>query len=70
MAEPVSTPRVTAQYLDSYVGHNVIVVGKVVQLRGDSAVLDSAGNITLMLNRVRHLLSWYILGGEVATCGN
>lgn len=53
MAEATSTPRITAQYLDSYVGRNVMVVGKIVQLRGDEAIMDSAGNITLALDRVR-----------------
>ena len=52
MSERTSTPRVTAQYLSSYTGQNVIVVGKVLQLRGDSALLDSQGNVTLNLNRV------------------
>lgn len=52
MAEPTSTPRITAQYLDSYVGRNVMLVGKVLQLRGDSAVLDADGNVTAILNRV------------------
>ena len=53
MSEPMSTPRITAQYLDNYVGQNVMIVGKIVQLRGDSAIMDSAGNITLALDRVR-----------------
>ncbi len=52
MSESVSTPRVTAPYLDSHVGRNVVLVGKVVQLRGDSAVIDSDGNVTAILNRV------------------
>lgn len=52
MAEATSTPRITAQYLDSYVGRNVMIVGKIVQLRGDEAIMDSAGNITLALDRV------------------
>ncbi|KAJ0164409.1 Replication factor A protein 3 [Colletotrichum tanaceti] len=55
MAEPTSTPRITAQYLDSYVGRNVMLVGKVLQLRGDSAVLDADGNVTAILNRDVHL---------------
>ncbi|SPO06880.1 related to single-stranded DNA binding protein 12k chain [Cephalotrichum gorgonifer] len=57
MAEPTSTPRITAQYLDSFAGQNVMVVGKIVQLRGDSAIMDSAGNITLNLNRESHLVN-------------
>ncbi|TDZ34615.1 Replication factor A protein 3 [Colletotrichum sidae] len=55
MAEATSTPRITAQYLDNFVGRNVMLVGKVTQLRGDSAVLDADGNVTAMLNRDVHL---------------
>jgi replication factor A3 len=53
MAEPVSTPRITAPHLDAYVDRRVMLVGKVVQLRGDSAVIDCDGNVTAILNRVR-----------------
>lgn len=54
MAESaVSTPRVTAPLLDSFVGRNVMLVGTVTQLRGDSAIIDSDGNVTVVLNRVR-----------------
>lgn len=48
-----TTPRITAPYLDSYVGRNVMVIGKVAQLRGELAVIDADGNITTHLNRVR-----------------
>lgn len=47
-----ATPRATAPYLDSYVGRNVTVVGKVSQLRGELAVVDADGNINAHLNRV------------------
>lgn len=47
-----STPRLSAPYLDGYVGRNVTVVGKVVQIRGESAVVDADGHITAHLNRV------------------
>lgn len=50
--EATSTPRITSQYLDNYVGRNVMIVGKVVQLRGDTAVVDADGNVTAHLNRV------------------
>jgi hypothetical protein len=40
--------------LDSYIGQNVIVVGKVMQLRGESAVLDANGEVNAILNRVRY----------------
>ncbi|KAL0943752.1 replication factor a protein 3 [Colletotrichum truncatum] len=55
MAEATSTPRITAQYLDNFVGRNVMLIGKVVQLRGDSAVVDADGNVTVILNRDVHL---------------
>lgn len=50
--EATSTPRISAPYLDSYVGRNVVIVGKVVQLRGDEAIIDADGNVTAHLNRV------------------
>ncbi|KAK0635434.1 replication factor A protein 3 [Bombardia bombarda] len=53
--EARSTPRITCTYLNSYVGKNVTVVGKVVQLRGDEAVIDADGNITAHLDRDSHL---------------
>lgn len=52
MAEATSTPRINAQYLESYVGRNVTIVGKVTQLRGETAVIDADGPITVMLHRV------------------
>ncbi|KAK0626656.1 replication factor A protein 3 [Immersiella caudata] len=53
--EGAATPRVTASYLSSYIGKNVIVVGKVIQLRGDEATLDAEGSINAHLNRDAHL---------------
>ncbi|KAK4460210.1 replication factor A protein 3 [Cladorrhinum samala] len=50
-----ATPRVTCGYLNSYVNKNVMVVGKVIQLRGESALIDADGNITAHLNRDSHL---------------
>jgi hypothetical protein len=50
-----TTPRVTCSYLNSYVGRNVIIVGKVIQLRGDEAIIDADGNITARLHRVSFL---------------
>ncbi|KAJ9139482.1 hypothetical protein NKR23_g7955 [Pleurostoma richardsiae] len=55
--ESTSTPRITCPYLDSYISRNVMVVGKVAQLRGEQAVLDADGNITAHLNRDAHLSS-------------
>ncbi|PKS07271.1 hypothetical protein jhhlp_005873 [Lomentospora prolificans] len=57
MSERTSTPRITAEHLSAYRGRNVIIVGKVLQLRGDSALLDSHGNVTLTLNRDTHLVN-------------
>ncbi|KAK4104981.1 replication factor A protein 3 [Parathielavia hyrcaniae] len=53
--EAIANPRITCAYLNSYVGKNVIVVGKVIQLRGDEALIDADGNITAHLNREAHL---------------
>lgn len=53
--ESQSTPRITAPYLDSYQGRNVIIVGRVVQLRGETALIDADGNITAHLHREAHL---------------
>ncbi|KAH8664123.1 replication factor A protein 3 [Xylariales sp. PMI_506] len=53
--EAISTPRVSCQLLQEYVKRQVMVVGKVVQLRGDSAIIDADGNVTLMLNPEAHL---------------
>ncbi|KAL2126225.1 hypothetical protein VTI74DRAFT_1402 [Chaetomium olivicolor] len=53
--ETIANPRITCSYLNSYVGKNVIIVGKVVQLRGDLAVIDADGNISAHLNRDAHL---------------
>ncbi|KAL1881872.1 hypothetical protein Daus18300_000926 [Diaporthe australafricana] len=55
--ESQPTPRITAPYLDAYQGRHVIVVGRVAQLRGESAVIDADGNITAHLNREAHLSS-------------
>ncbi|ROW09091.1 hypothetical protein VMCG_02955 [Cytospora schulzeri] len=55
--ESQSTPRLTAPYLDSYRGRNVMVIGRVVQLRGDQATIDADGAITAHLNRDAHLSS-------------
>lgn len=52
-----STPRINASYLENFQGSRVRLVGKVVQLRGDTAVVDSGGQITLVLNRVGLSLS-------------
>jgi replication factor A3 len=53
----METPRVSCSYLNSYVNRNVLVVGKVVQLRGESAIVDADGHITVNLNRVGSFLT-------------
>ena len=53
MADNVSTPRVSLQYLDAFTGRTVIITGKVTQTRGETAVVDCGGEITVLLNRVR-----------------
>ncbi|KAF5628736.1 single-stranded DNA binding protein [Fusarium sp. NRRL 25303] len=55
MAEQLSTPRITAAYLDNFVGKVVMLVGKVTQLRGEQATLDSEGTVTVLLDRDAHL---------------
>jgi hypothetical protein len=52
MAEQISTPRITSQYLDAFTGKTVIITGKVTQTRGDTALIDSEGVVTVLLNRV------------------
>lgn len=54
--ESTSTPRISATLMDSYVGQNVIIVGKVVQLRGDTAFLEADGQVQANLNRDCHLM--------------
>lgn len=52
MSDPqLSAPRISAPYLDSCVGQHVMLVGKLTQLRGDQATLDSDGTVTVLLNR-------------------
>ena len=58
MAEQLSTPRITAAYLDNFAGRVVMLVGKVTQLRGDQATLDSEGTVTVLLNRVSYHQNW------------
>lgn len=50
--EPISTPRVSSRQLDTFVGKNVLVVGNVIQLRGEVALLETDGQVTCLLNRV------------------
>ncbi|KAK4082787.1 uncharacterized protein Triagg1_1677 [Trichoderma aggressivum f. europaeum] len=55
MSEQMSSPRITASYLDNFVGRIVTIVGTVTQLRGDQATIDADGVVTILLNREAHL---------------
>jgi len=46
------TPRILAPHLNAFQHRIVRILGKVVQLRGDNAVIDAGGNVDLILNRV------------------
>lgn len=52
MAETLTTPRITSPYLNSFTSRTVRMVGKVTQLRGDEATIESDGAVTVILNRV------------------
>lgn len=50
MAE--ATPRINAEFLEHFSHKTVRIVGKVRQIRGETAVIDAKGSITLHLNKV------------------
>lgn len=57
MAEDLSTPRITAQYLDAFQNQTVRILGRVVQLRGERATIETGhggagGTVTAILTRV------------------
>ena len=55
------TPRIIAPHLSSFQHRIVRILGKVVQLRGETAVIDAGGQIDVVLTRVRirtFLRSW------------
>ena len=68
MAEQLSTPRITAPYLDNFVNKVVMLVGKVTQLRGDQATLDSDGTVTVLLNRVSLCLERFCAPTAASSC--
>jgi len=47
------TPRIIAPHLSAFQHRIVRILGKVVQLRGETAVIDAGGNIDVVLTRVR-----------------
>ena len=48
------TPRILAPHLSAFQHRIVRMLGKVVQLRGEMAVIDAGGNVDVILNRVRN----------------
>jgi hypothetical protein len=47
------TPRILAPHLSAFQHRIVRVLGKVVQLRGETATIDAGGHVEVLLNRVR-----------------
>jgi len=58
---------VNAQYLESFQDRTVRIVGKITQLRGPSAILDSNGNVTITLRKDSHFMvgNYYEIIGRV-----
>ncbi|KAK4963617.1 hypothetical protein LTR10_001246 [Elasticomyces elasticus] len=50
-----ATPRINAPYLDQFQHRTVRILGKVRQLRGESATIDASGDIQVHLTRDSHL---------------
>jgi replication factor A3 len=55
MADPLSTPRLTSPHLEHFTNRTIRLTGRVTQLRGETATLDSDGAVTAHLNRDAHL---------------
>ncbi|KNG45484.1 ssdna binding protein ssb3 [Stemphylium lycopersici] len=49
------TPRILASHLQNFQHRIVRMLGKVVQLRGETAVIDAGGQVDVILNRDSHL---------------
>jgi replication factor A3 len=47
-----ATPRINASYLEHFSHRTVRILGKVKQIRGESATIDAGGDITMHLNKV------------------
>lgn len=47
-----ATPRINARYLEQFTNSTVRILGRVTNLRGESATIDASGSIQLHLNRV------------------
>ena len=52
MADHPATPRILAPHLSTFQHKIVRLLGRVVQLRGETAVIDAGGNVNVILNRV------------------
>jgi hypothetical protein len=46
------TPRILAPHLSNFQHRIVRMLGKVVQLRGETAIIDAGGQVDVILNRV------------------
>ncbi|KAI9671378.1 MAG: hypothetical protein M1831_004287 [Alyxoria varia] len=54
MTSAEATPRITAEFLETFQNKTVRVLGKVVALRGETATIDAGGQINVLLNRDCH----------------
>ena len=61
------TPRILAPHLSTFQHRIVRVLGEVVQLRGDTAVIDAGGHVDVILNRVRVIFYLTILHAMAPT---
>jgi hypothetical protein len=50
------TPRILAPHLSQFQHRIVRILGKVVQLRGETAVIDAGGNVDVVLTRVSYFI--------------
>jgi replication factor A3 len=57
------TPRILAPNLQSFQHKLVRMLGKVVQLRGETAVIDAGGNVDVILNRVCRIALFFLYCG-------
>ena len=51
-AAAAETPRITSRYLDAFAGKHIRIVGKVTELRGTEATIDSEGAVKVFLSPV------------------
>lgn len=47
-----ATPRITAPYLEQFSHRTVRILGKVRQIRGETATIEAGGQVQLHLNKV------------------